>query len=430
MSPGADGAASPAAGVAASPAAGAAGVFVPPGPPAFSFFSPLEVRFGRGRLTELGQVAAQWGGRCLLVTGRASLSAANRLADVEGALAAAGLSWVRWEVGGEPDVETVDAGVELARRERCDVVVAVGGGSALDAGKAIAAVAANGGSALDYMEVIGAGRPLARPGLPVVAVPTTAGTGAEVTRNAVLGHRPSRRKASLRSPHLLPRAALVDPSLTDSLPPALTAASGLDCLTQLVEAYLSRGANPFSDVLALDGVRRAAAALPRAHRDPGDAAARDAMALAALESGLALGSGGLGAVHGISGPLGGAFPVPHGFACAALLPHVFAANGRRLLATGRPEVLERLAALAAALQGEAAPASAADPAAAGDLLERAAARLRLLCREMGVPGLASFGVRKRDLPEIARQARRSSSTRYNPVELTEEDLEELLAAAL
>ncbi len=415
-------------------------------PPAFSFFSPLEVRFGRGRLAELGRLAAQWGGRCLLVTGRASLAAAGRLADVEESLRAAGLGWVRWEVAGEPDVETVDAGAELARRERCDMVVAVGGGSALDAGKAMAAVAANGGSALDYMEVVGAGRPLVRPGLPVVAVPTTAGTGAEATRNAVLGHRPSRRKASLRSPHLLPRAALVDPSLTDSLPPALTAASGLDSLTQLIEAYLSRGANPFSDALALDGVRRAAAALPRVHRDPGDVAARDAMALAALESGLALTSGGLGAVHGISGPLGGAFPVPHGFACAALLPHVFAANARHLLAgalgpseTGRGAgdreagegAVRRLATVAAALLGEALPPLvAADPRATADLVERAAARLRSLCREMGVPGLASYGVTRRDLPEIARQARRSSSTRFNPVELTEEELEELLAAAL
>lgn len=412
------------------------------GPGAFNFFSPLEVRFGRGRLGELGALAAQWGRCCLLVTGASSLAHGGRRADVEEALRSAGLSWVSYAVAGEPEVETVDAGAELARREGCDVVVAVGGGSAMDAGKAIAAVAANGGSALDYMEVVGGGLPLSRPGLPVVAVPTTAGTGAEATRNAVLGHRASRRKASLRSPYLLPRAALVDPSLTDSLPSALTAASGLDCLTQLIEAYLSRGANPVSDALALDGVRRAAAALPRAYRDPSDRGARDDMALAALESGLALTSGGLGAVHGISGPLGGAFPIPHGFACAALLPHVFAANARRLLEGARAGAVQRLVSLSAAILGEQtvppgaddalAPGMPAAPTAAAveALVERAAEHLHRLCAEMGVPRLSSFGVTRADLPEIARQSRQSSSTRYNPVELTEEELEELLAAAL
>lgn len=399
--------------------------------PVFGFFSPLEIVFGRGSLAQLGVLAARWGTRCLLVTGSRSLAASGRLAEVEGSLRAVGLSWVSFPVAGEPEVELVDAGAELARRERCDAVVAVGGGSVLDAGKAIAAVATNGGSALDYMEVIGRGLPLRQPGLPVVAVPTTAGTGAEATRNAVLGHRASRRKASLRSPHLLPRVALVDPSLTDSLPPHQTAASGLDCLTQLVEAYLSRGANPLTDALALDGARRAAAALPRACADPADREARDAMALAALQSGLALGSAGLGVVHGLSGPLGGAFPVPHGLACAALLPHAFAANARRLLdaADDRGPGLRRLATLSAALLGEAAPClPAPDDAAA--LAERAASFLRRLCASLGVPRLSAYGVTAADLPDLARQALQSSSTRYNPVAFGEADLVALLAAAL
>lgn len=420
---------------------------MPLGP--FDFFSPTRIAFGRGRLAELGAVAAALGRHALLVTGRSSARAAGLLDEVCRLLAAAGVGATPFAVAGEPEVETVDRAAGAARAEGCDLVIAVGGGSCLDAAKAAALLAANGGSALDYLEVIGRGMRPQRPGLPLVAVPTTAGTGAEATRNAVLGHAPSRRKASLRHEFLLPRVALVDPALTDGLPPAVTAASGLDALTQLLEAYLSRGANPLTDALALDGLRRAARALPAASglTPPGRAgapapgtpslrAARDDMALAALESGLCLGGAGLGVIHGISGPLGGRFPVPHGFACAALLPHAFAANARALLAAGAGSApasagspagsaaVRKLVPLARALG---VPVEGDDPRAAA---EGVTAFLHDLVRRLAVPRLGAFGVTRESLGEIAWEALASSSTRYNPAPLTAADLEAILAAAL
>lgn len=412
----------------------------PRGVASFEFFAPPLIVFGRGRLGELGRLVAARGRRALLVTGERFLEASGLMAEITGLLAGAGVAATPYRVSGEPDVEAADAGAELARRESCDVIVAVGGGSAIDAGKAIGALATNGGSALDYMEVVGRGLRLERPSLPVVAVPTTAGTGAEATRNAVLGHAASRRKASLRSPHLLPQVALVDPSLTDSLPRAVTAASGLDALTQLIEACLSRRANPMASALALDGIRRAVRALPRAWADGGDRAARDDMALAALESGLALTSAGLGAVHGLSGPLGGAFPVPHGIACAALLPHAFAANARRLLAgSAEDPVVGRLRDVAAAIVAAGGPdeAAAAPADVAGrqeeDLASLVAAATRILLdlqRRLGVPSLGAFGVRPEHVAALVRESRASSSMRTNPVDLSDADLAAILEAAL
>jgi len=227
---------------------------------------------------------------------------------------------------GEPQVADVEQAVAAAREAGCDVLVALGGGSAIDCGKAVAGVVANGGTPLDYMEVIGQGRPLTRPALPWVAVPTTAGTGAEVTRNAVVGEPSKKFKASLRSELLLPRVALVDPELGVGVPPAVTAASGMDALCQLIESYTSTGAQPMTDALALRGIELAARALPRVYRDGTDLDAREDMALAALLSGVTLTNAGLGAVHGFAAPLGANFPVPHGTICGLLLPNVIRAN--------------------------------------------------------------------------------------------------------
>lgn len=404
----------------------------------FDFFCSTAIHFGRGRLSELGRAAAEWGGHALLVTGGRSLEAGGLLDEVLALLSRAGVAATRFQAAGEPDVEAADAGAALARREGCDLVVAVGGGSVMDAAKAVAALATNGGVALDYMEVIGRGRPLTRPGLPLVAVPTTAGTGAEVTRNAVLGHAASRRKASLRSRHLLPRVALVDPALTDTLPPAMTAASGLDAVTQLIEALLSRRANPMAAALALDGLSRAVAALPRAFADGADRRARDDMALAALQSGLALGSAGLGAVHGFSGPLGGRFPIPHGLACAALLPHAFAVNAARIMAgDGGAEAARRLAEAAAAILEHAPAGRAAGRKAAGGprdanagSVEDAAAFLHDLCASLGVPRLREYGVGPEHVAELVRESRSSSSMRTNPIDLSDEELAAIVRAAI
>ena len=235
-------------------------------------------------------------------------------------------------VDGEPTIE--DARRAAAHAD-VEIVVAIGGGSALDLGKAAAALIANGGDPLRYLEVIGEGRPLERPSLPCVAIPTTAGTGSEVTRNAVLGSPTHGVKASLRSPHMLPAVALVDPELTYDLPPALTASTGLDALTQLIEPFVSARANAFVDAICRDAIPRVIAALPKAFA--GDRAARADMAYASLCGGLALANAGLGAVHGFAGPIGGRFPAPHGAICAVLLPHVVAINAAR---TGDPKFAE------------------------------------------------------------------------------------------
>ncbi len=406
----------------------------------FDFYAPTRILFGRGRLEELPRLASALGRRALLVTGAASARGSGLLDRLERLLAAGGVRAVAFPVAGEPEVETVDRAAAAARAAGCDLVIGVGGGSCLDAAKAAALLATNAGSALDYLEVIGRGLRPERPGLPVIAVPTTAGTGAEVTRNAVLGHPPARRKASLRHEYVLPRLALVDPALTDGLPRPVTAASGLDALTQLLEAFLSRRAHPFSDALALDGLRRAARALPLAYRlapgagdrpaEPGAdlRAARDDLALAALASGLCLGSAGLGVIHGLSGPLGGRFPIPHGLACATLLPHAFRVNARAILRAGAdtPAAL-RLLPLATALLPDPAAALPRTPAQAAEAI---ASFLQDLVRRLGVPRLAEFGVAPRDVPELAREALASSSTRSNPVDLTAAEVEEILYAAL
>ena len=273
-------------------------------PAAFELATAARIIFGAGRIRELPAIVA--GRRTLLVTGRRGspvpIDAVHHV-----------------RVDGEPTIEDAQ---RAAAHADVEIVVAIGGGSALDLGKAAAALIANGGDPLRYLEVIGEGRPLERPSLPCVAIPTTAGTGSEVTRNAVLGSPTHGVKASLRSPHMLPAVALVDPELTYDLPPALTASTGLDALTQLIEPFVSARANAFVDAICRDAIPRVIAALPKAFA--GDRAARADMAYASLCGGLALANAGLGAVHGFAGPIGGRFPAPHGAICAVLLPHVVA----------------------------------------------------------------------------------------------------------
>ena len=251
----------------------------------------------------------------------------NRLLDL---LAAQGIDCVTFPVSGEPTVEVVRQGVQHVRHATCDLVIGFGGGSAMDTGKAIAALMTNSGDLLDYLEVIGKGKPLTQPAAPFIAIPTTAGTGAEVTRNAVLASPEHRVKVSLRSPHMLPRVALVDPELTYSLPPQVTASTGLDALTQLIEPFVSIRANPMTDAFCREGMRRAARSLRRAYEHGNDVKAREDMSLASLLGGLALANAGLGAVHGIASVMGGMFPAPHGAVCARLLPHVMEINVRAL----------------------------------------------------------------------------------------------------
>jgi alcohol dehydrogenase class IV len=286
--------------------------------------------------------------------------------------------------------------------------------------KAIAALAANGGDPLDYLEVVGRGKALSKPALPTIAIPTTAGTGAEVTRNAVLLSPEHRIKASLRSPTMLPRLALVDPEATISLPPAVTATTGLDALTQLIEPFTSSRANPVTDAFCREGIGRAARSLRRAYEDGGDAAAREDMALASLLGGLSLANAGLGAAHGFAGVIGGAFDAPHGAICAALLPHVMAVNHRALSAR-QPEspALDRYDELAGIVTGS--PSARASDGV-GWVSDLAAA--------LGVPRLSAYGISAGDVPHLVSKTAVASSTKANALPLTTDELTEILLAAL
>lgn len=377
----------------------------------FEFATAARIVFGPGAVREVAPAARALGSRVLLVTGRRPERSAALAAELEA---------VRFAVEGEPTVDEARRGVALARTSGCDVVVAMGGGSAIDAGKAIAALAANSGEPLDYLEVVGRGQPLAHAPLPFIAVPTTAGTGSEVTRNAVLASPEHRVKASLRSPSMLPRLAVVDPDLTLDVPPDVTAATGLDALTQVIEPYVSSRANALTDLYCLEGMRRAARSLERACRDGGDRAARTDMAMASLMGGLALANAGLGAVHGFAAPLGGAFPAPHGAVCAALLPHAMKINIAALRAREpESEALRRYETVARLLTGraDAAPEDGAAWAAA-------------LCRGLGIPPLRAYGVTADDIPALCERAARASSMKGNPIALTGEELAAIVERAL
>ena len=283
----------------------------------FEFAAATRILFGPGTLQEVASLALGMGKRAFVVTGRS----AERAAPLLEGLKEHRVESVLANVPGEPTTDLALAGVERARETQCDFVIGIGGGSVLDAGKAIAALMTNKGDLFDYLEVIGRGNPLAHPSAPYIAVPTTAGTGSEVTRNAVLASPEHQVKVSLRSPSMLPRLAVVDPELMYSMPPAVTASTGLDALTQVLEPYVSNQANPMTDGICREGLGRAARSLRRAYEDGRDAEARQDMALVSLFGGLALANAKLGAVHGFAGPLGGLFPAPHGTICARLLPH-------------------------------------------------------------------------------------------------------------
>lgn len=382
----------------------------------FEFATATKIIFGRGSLASVPALTASLGTHVLLVTG----SSPKRAQPLQEALEAAALQVTVFRVGAEPTIALAEEGATLARAQGCEVVIAFGGGSVLDGGKAIAALATNDGNPLDYLEVIGRGQPLRKDPLPVIAIPTTAGTGAEVTKNAVLKSQQQAVKVSLRHPKMLPAVALVDPALTDALPPDITAATGMDALTQCIEPYVSHAANPLTDVIALEGVRRAARALHHAYADGSNTAARDDMAYASLSGGLALANAKLGAVHGFAGVLGGMYPAPHGAVCAALLPHVMRANIEALRAREpQSPALARYQHLAALLTGRTdAPA------------EDGAAWVAALVAQLNIPRLGEYGVQPADAARIVEQASRASSMKGNPIVLTAQELTEILSQAI
>ncbi|MBW4435935.1 MAG: iron-containing alcohol dehydrogenase [Pleurocapsa minor GSE-CHR-MK-17-07R] len=380
----------------------------------FEFATATRIYFGAGAASELGKIAASFGTNVMLVAG-----SAKRAAPMTTLLESAGLKVTVQLSSGEPTIEAAESASARAREAGIEVVVGVGGGSALDLAKAIGALAVHDGVALDYLEVIGRGKPLTKPSLPVIAVPTTSGTGSEVTANAVLSSAENRVKVSLRSASMLPRAAIVDPLLTVEMPPNITAYTGMDALTQCIEPYVSNKANPLTDAIAREGIVRASRSLEAAFANGANEQAREDMSLAALFGGLSLANAKLGAVHGFAAVIGGMFEAPHGAICACLLPHVMVANISALQAREpQSDKLSRYGEIARLVTGDSAAVA-----------QDGAQWVHELTRRLDIPPLREFNVQETDIEVIAQKSAGASSMQGNPVKLTHEELVAILKAA-
>lgn len=382
----------------------------------FDFATANRIIFGSGSVKQAAPIAAEKGSKAFVVT----WSSIDRAEPFLNTLHEAGLGVEVFSVPKEPTIELAQMGVEQVKSTGCDVVIGYGGGSSIDAAKAIAALATNPGEPLDYLEVIGKGQPLVEPPLPFIAIPTTAGTGAEVTRNAVLKSEEKQVKVSLRHPLMLADVAIVDPELTLTVPPEVTAVTGMDALTQVLEPYVSRFANPMTDVFCKDGMTRAARSLRRVYTNGDDLAAREDMAMVSLFGGLALANAKLGAVHGFAGPLGGMYPAAHGAVCAALLPHSLVVN-LRVLKEREPDhpSISRFDEIGRILTGK-------PNATAQDAVEW----IRETADLLKIPGLSAYGVQREHFAAITEQSAKSSSMKGNPITLTAEEMEDILEMAM
>ena len=380
----------------------------------FEFATAHRIIFGAGKLNELGKHIEGNTKRLLLVCGHSS----DAIPRVRNILSTQNLTVTEFQVHGEPTVDVIRAGIKAAGNS--DMVIGLGGGSVLDTGKAIAALMTNPGDMFDYLEVIGNGQPLVNAPLPYIAIPTTAGTGSEVTRNAVIESPEQNVKVSLRSPMMLPRVALVDPELTYSLPPEITASAGLDALTQLIEPFVSVKANPMTDAICREGIYYAARSLQRAYENGADPEAREGMSLASLLGGLALANAALGAVHGFAGPLGGMLHAPHGALCARLLPLVMETN-IRALETRQHEhpAFGRYVEIARILTGE------------NDVTAQDGVKWTTeLVETLKIPGLSTYSMNEKIFPEVVEKTMKANSFKGNPIALEEEELTLILEKAL
>jgi alcohol dehydrogenase class IV len=384
--------------------------------PSFEFATANRIIFGPGKLNQLAEQLKGRVKRLLLVRGHAS----DAPARVQESLSAHGIQCTEYQIRGEPTIRMIREGVRIAGDFDSDAVMGLGGGSVLDAGKAISALATNPGDVLDYLEVVGKRQPLVNAPLRYIAIPTTAGTGSEVTRNAVIEVPEYQVKVSLRNSSMLPWLALVDPELTYSVPPEVTASTGLDALTQLIEPFVSVKANPLTDAICREGIRHAALYLRRAYENGTDAVAREGMSFASLMGGMALANAGLGAAHGFAGPLGGMIRAPHGALCARLLPLVMEANIRALQERApQHPALARYAEIAQILTGD-RKADAFD----------AVGWVSFLVRKLEIPALFSYGLDRNDIPEAVEKTLKSNSYKGNPIPLSEAELTSILERAL
>nr|WP_321513767.1 iron-containing alcohol dehydrogenase [uncultured Pseudodesulfovibrio sp.] len=382
----------------------------------FEFATAPRIVFGPGCSKGIPELAARMGTAVCLVIGGSS----GRVQWAIDGLTEKGFTPHIVSISGEPDIGTISLKADAARQAGCDSVIAIGGGSVLDAGKALAALLTNHGDILDYLEVIGKGLPLTHAPVPLITVPTTSGTGSEVTSNAVILSPSHGVKVSMRSPEMIPNIAVVDPELTKDMPPPLTAATGMDALTQLMEAFVSNKANPMTDALCREGLLRAARSLHVAYTDSSNSTAREDMALASLFSGIALSNAKLGAVHGFAAPLGGEFKTPHGAVCAALLPSVMEVNIKALRERKADSPsLDAYAETAVILTRD----MHATP-------EDGIKWVRELCAKMSIPTLGSMGVSQAHFSDLADKAAAASSMKGNPVLLSKDELLTILTLAL
>ncbi len=390
----------------------------------FSVSRLPRIEFGSGVLARLPAVARSYGRRALVVTGGGALEASPAWARITEGLRNEGVSWQQLAVPGEPSPHEVDEAVRALRGEEIELVIGIGGGSALDAAKAIAGLLQPGNSVMDHLEGVGPELPYAGPATPFIALPTTAGTGSEATRNAVLSVRGAEGfKKSFRDEKLVAEVALVDPDLLATCPPAVIAANGMDAFTQLLESYVSSGAAPLTDSLAWGGMSAARDGLLPLFADAGDAAARARMAYAALVSGITLAQAGLGSVHGLASPLGAFFPIPHGVVCGTLLAEATRVNIEALAARAPAHpALEKYAMAGRLTSRQALPDRDAAHAALLDTL-------RAWTHALELPRLGRFGVTAADIPRIVA-ASRGSSMRTNPVDLDDAEIAAIVTARL
>ena len=382
----------------------------------FQFATATQIIFAPGSVQQAADLIKPLGQHVFAVVG----SKPTRAQGLLDQLIQAGIHCEVFSITGEPTITAVATAAQAAKEAKAEVVVALGGGSVIDAAKAVAALLTNPGDMMDYLEVVGKGLPLKQQPAPFIAIPTTAGTGAEVTRNAVLSVPEHQRKVSMRHVSMLADIAIIDPELTYSMPPEVTANTGLDALTQVIEPFVSAYANPLTDSLCRTGILHAARSLKRAYEHGQDHEARQGMALTSLLGGLALANAKLGVVHGFAGPLGGQWHAPHGTICGRLLPYAVEANIKAVSerAPGS-DYCQRFDELGVLFTGN-----------PGARAQDAVSWLHCLCEDLGTQGLGEFGFTEADIAPLAQKAGSSSSMKGNPIELTQAELEWILRQAL
>jgi alcohol dehydrogenase class IV len=382
----------------------------------FDFSTSNQIIFGNGKLQVLSEIIKALGQRALIIKGNKN-SDPGVLFNI---LNSAGVDTKIFSVNQEPDVQMIECAIMVGRKFHCDLVIGFGGGAVIDTGKAVAAMLNNEGNLMDYLEVVGKGKPLKNPSLPYIAIPTTAGTGSEVTKNAVIAVPEKKVKVSLRNAYLLPRVAIVDPELTLTVPKNVTASTGMDAFTQVIEPYVTKNPNPLVDMFCREAIPIAAEYLYLAYSEGINTSARESMAYVSLLGGLSLANAKLGAVHGFAGPIGGMFHAPHGMICAALLPATMQVNAEILAGLDKNDGKSiRFKEIAQWVCGN-----------KNAKIEDGVKWISELAKSMHIPGLSDFGISSADFPSIIEKAEHSSSMKGNPIELSKVDMERILALSM